>query len=197
MDGPLMHTGQNSGPEPDIIGHAHYSTKEASFQIIKWFILFSMFTMLVHHCVLKGKYLEMLVMIMADITAFLAVVDYTFSDRIIFYRDRVTKIWWGLGSKTIYYIDAKVSKNLKGPEWWMIREKGPNGKPVFFQIPIRYYPDLFHSQESEKILSTLADLADVRTKFWANKSERQCVIIFALLFTILFGAMLFSVWYRN
>jgi hypothetical protein len=196
MDG-ASNTGQNSGPEPNIIGYAHYSIREALFQIVKWSILFSMFTMLVHHCVQEGKYLEMVVMIMADLMAFLAVVDYTFSDRIIFYRDRVTKIWWGLGSKTIYYFDAKVSKNSKGLEWCQIREKGPNGKPFLFQIPIRYYPDLFHSQESEKILSILADLADVRTKFCANKSERQCVIIFALLFSIPIGAMLFIAWYRN
>jgi hypothetical protein len=70
-------------------------------------------------------------------------LDVIFTDRIVFYQDRVVKIWNFLGQKTIYYSKAKVTGaprnwQIQRSKWYQITETGDNGRRIWLQIPILY-----------------------------------------------------------
>ena len=70
-------------------------------------------------------------------------LDSLLTKLIIFYQDRVVKIWNFLGQETIYYSKAKVSGaprnwQIQRLNWYQITETKHNGRSLLFQIPIIY-----------------------------------------------------------
>jgi hypothetical protein len=173
--------------------------ERASFQITCYLLLLCYSACGCYKTFVKGSYIGVFLTFVLGVIALQFLLDYLFSDRIIFYRDRVTKIWHALGSRTIYYSTAKIFRYTESLAYdWVIREKGPYGEYISMQLPIVYSRQLYHSDASEEIASILNDRTEEKTKdFWANKSESQCVIIFALFFAVLIGALLFGAWYCN
>jgi hypothetical protein len=193
-----MNTEQRKGRRDEIIGSAHFSIEKAIYRIMGYLILLLVCVIASYNTFLKGNYLGVFLLFIMCLIALQFLLDNLFSDRIVFYRDRVTKIWHALGSRTIYFSSARVIRNQYRTDEWVIRETRLNGKTLFLQIPISYEPSLFHSAESEGIVSILTDLAGHKTKdFWSDKTESQCAIIFALYFAVFFAFLLLIVWYRN
>lgn len=82
-------------------------------------------------------------------------LDQIFTDQIIFYQDKVVKIWHFLGQRTIYYSSAKVtggnSKVVQRPKWYQITETKDNGRRLWFQIPILYGAQFVPSDTAEEV----------------------------------------------
>jgi hypothetical protein len=193
-----MKTEERKGQGQEIIGCAYFSVEKAILPILVVLLLLAYFVYGSYETFLKRNYTGVLIFFIADLATILFLVDYLLSDRIIFYRNRVTKTWRVLGSRTIYYSNAKVFRNEYSThtDTWIIGETEPAGKPLFLRLPICYGHRLYLSDKSEEILSILTDLTDKKTEdFWANKSERRALIIFGLFSSILVGFLVFGTWY--
>jgi hypothetical protein len=194
-----VNTEQNKRLGDEIICCAYFCRGRALIPILVTLLLLVYFVYGSHETFLKGDYLGMLIFFVTDLMAVLFLLDYLLSDKIIFYRNRVTKIWHAFGSRTIYYSSAKAHRNPESmTESWTISETRLNGKVLFPQIPICFQRRLYSADALEEILSILSDLAGDKTKdFWADKSERQAMIIFGLIFVVLFGVPLVLFFFRN
>lgn len=96
----------------------------------------------------KGHLLES-ALLLAGLVMILLFLDTLFSERLIFYSDRVTKVWRGFGSRTIYYLNAEVGDTYHGMV--SIRESDANGRRSWPQIPIFIQDSLFSFKVREEL----------------------------------------------
>ena len=157
-----MNTEQSTERGNEIVGSAHFSMGRAIFSIMGPCIV-SLYCIMAGFITLsRGEPLWSVLLFVVGVLVLRPLPDLILSDRIIFYGNRVTKIWHILRPRTIYFSRAKVWRNqFRGDTlMWVIRKTGPNGERLFMQKPIIYRPSFFLSEESEEILSLLVDLAD-------------------------------------
>ncbi len=143
--------------------------------------MFSLCVMTGFIALFKGEALVGVLMFVGVLLMFPGLLDLVLSDRIIFYGNRVTKIWHILKPRTIYFSRAKVwrKKLSSDPLEWEIRETGPNGESLFMQRLIFYDPRFFPSEASEEIHSLLIDLADdeIEGRQYSKKADLIAVIV--------------------
>jgi hypothetical protein len=123
----------------------------------------------------------------------LFVLEQIFSARIIFYGDRVTKVWHIFGSRTIYYSNAKATGHGAGTYW--IRETGLDRQYVFTQIPIVCRPYLCSSDVSKEVRAILARLTETKSEPLSDENLRLFKIFYILLFALAYVGMLLWAWY--
>lgn len=129
--------------------------------------------------------------------AFLLLLEMLLSDRIIFYRDKVTKVWHFFGSRTIPYSNARVILAYIRTNMWTISEGRPPGQYLALQIPIVCRPrHLSPPEASQAVKSILKDLACETKKItWADRNPELVKLLFVIWFAVLFGAIIFLVLY--
>jgi hypothetical protein len=159
--GGFMNTKQSRGRGNEIIGSAHFSMGRAIFRIIRGSIVFLLCIMAGFVTLSMEEPLWSILVFVVGLLMLRSLLDLVLSDRIIFYGDKVTKIWHIFGPRTIYFSRAKIWRvqSRVDPLMWVIRETGPNGERLFMKKPIIYDPPFFPSEASEEILSLLIDLA--------------------------------------
>jgi hypothetical protein len=82
-------------------------------------------------------------------------LDAIFFKELLFYQDRVVKVWHLLGQKSIPYSRASV----KGPDWYMrwlssahhIFESKDDGKPIPMRLPLLYHSFFFTPKTRKRI----------------------------------------------
>ncbi|MGB6066460.1 MAG: hypothetical protein WBG50_16785, partial [Desulfomonilaceae bacterium] len=133
-----MNTEQSKDRDNEIIGFAHFSVGRAIFRIIGGSIAISLCVAAGLIRLSNGEPLLGGVLFVAGLLMLRNFLDLALSDRIIFYGNRVTKIWHILGQSTIYFSRARVVrvKFSRRPLEWVIRETGPNGERLSMQRPI-------------------------------------------------------------
>lgn len=183
---------QRKGRGDEIICSARYSLGRVSLWIIGHFLVVYLCFGLAHDSFLKENHIGAFVMFAIGLLLLLFVLEQIFSERIIFYGDRVTKVWHVFGSRTIYYSNAKATGPGKGTYW--IRETGLNRQYAFTKIPIVCRPYLCSSDVSKEVRAILDRLTDSRIKALTDKNLRLIKILIISYFTLLFGVGLFLVW---
>jgi len=106
-------------------------------------------------CLLENKYIGAVALFLIGSAGLLFTLDSALLERIVFYRDRLTKYWYLFGSRTIHYSRAMV----KAPDRYMrllssahfIAEIKENGKPVPMRLPIMYNSFFFPSDAANTI----------------------------------------------
>lgn len=101
--------------------------------------------------------------------------ELLFTKHILFYRDRIAKVWYLFGQRTILYARARlvVTPPSTGYKWikaFSIQETDGTGKIYTFQMPIRFTAH-FVSRETRRkvktVTSYLVDLED-RSKLYED-----------------------------
>ncbi|MBI4964364.1 MAG: hypothetical protein HY913_13890 [Desulfomonile tiedjei] len=156
-----MNTEPSKGRGNAIIGGAHFSMGRAIFGIVRGSVVLSLCFMSGFVMLSMGEPLLSVLMFVLSLLMLRSLLDLILSDRIIFYGNRVTKIWHILGSRTIYFSRAKVwrQQSTVAPPIWLIRETAPNDQRRFIKKQIEYDPRFFPSEAAEEILSRLVELA--------------------------------------
>jgi len=112
---------------------------------------------------LEGKYRGLATLLLpAAILPFL--LDSVLFKEILFYQDRVVKIWHFFGKKAIRYSNGSVSF----PEWYMrwlssahfIFESKENGRPVPMRMPLLYNAFFFSVDSAKQIEKIMAYLTE-------------------------------------
>ncbi len=189
--GGFMNTEQSKERGNEIIGSAYFSIGRALFRMIRVSVVFSLCVMTGFITLSAGEPLLSVLMFVGCLLMFPGLLDLLLSDRIIFYGNRVTKIWHILRPRTIYFSRAKVGRDKsRDPLEWEIRETGPNGEYLFIQKLIFYNPRFFPSEASQEIQSLLTDLADdeIEGRRYSKKADLIAVIV---TLTILLCVVLF------
>jgi hypothetical protein len=177
-----MNTAQSKERGKEIVGTANFSGGRAFFRIIRGCIYFSLFVMTGIGALFAGEMLVSAFLFSGVLLIFPGLLDLLLSDRIIFYGNRVTKIWHILEPKTIYFSNAKVwrDKMSTAPAEWEITENGPGDWvwPWQMQRQILYEPRYFPSEASQEIESLLTDLAgdEISGRPYSKKAGLMAVI---------------------
>lgn len=152
----MLDNGRAKTQEDEIIFSARYSPFRVWFSVIIMFLPFMwLFFGVAYADLLRGKYINALLLALMPSIALLFTLDSIFFRRLVFYEDRVVKLWYVLGQRTIYYSRAIVIGPPKYFHWlssvYAIRETGENGKYLLMQIPISYIAFFFPSATSKGI----------------------------------------------
>jgi hypothetical protein len=103
---------------------------------------------------LRGKYMDAFIVSVLPLLMLLVTLDSIFFKELLFYQDRVVKVWHLFGRRTIYYSAGKVVDPPHSWRWIFsyhhIRETRI-GKNFVIQIPILYIAWLFPSAAAAKI----------------------------------------------
>jgi hypothetical protein len=107
-------------------------------------------------CINDKEYVRaFLLTLMFLLPCILITSDSILFKELIFYRDKVTKLWYLFGSRTIYYGNAKIVGPPRNMKWlssaYQIRENNDKGKTILKQIPILYISFFFPSKTSKAI----------------------------------------------
>ena len=141
--------------DDEIIFSARYSVSRVWLLLIvvavfpTW-LLFSV----VYLDLVRGRYIDALLFSILPLLMLLFTLDSVFFKELLFYQDRVVKVWHIFGNRTIYYVAGKI---VDPPRYWRwvlsghhIRETRP-GKNFVIQIPILYVGSMFPSTTVQKI----------------------------------------------
>ena len=146
--------------DDDLVFSARYSASKVWFAVIVLFT-FPMWLMfnVCYLDLLRGKYIDALISSIVPLFMLLFVLDAIFFKDLLFYQDRVVKVWYLFGQRTIYYRAAKVVDPPPYLRWILtnhhIRETRP-GKRFVVQIPILYIGSFFPS-ESVAVIARILD----------------------------------------
>jgi len=157
--------------EEEILFSARYSVFRVWFMVIV-VVMFPtwIFCYLLYIDVLKGEYIHAFFVSVFLLLMLLLALDSIFFKELLFYQDRVVKVWHIFGNRTIYYRTAKVID----PPWYLrwlsyaIRETGENGKDFLLRVPVSYVAGLFPSDSTK----TIGKILDHLTEDTENRSRR-------------------------
>ena len=187
-----MNTEQIKDRGSEIIGSAHFSVGRAIVHIIGGCIAFLLCVIAGFGALFMGEMLVSAFLFLIVPLMFPGLLDLLLSDRIIFYGNRVTKIWHILKPKTIYFSSAKVKRNKMStdPAKWEITENGPSDWVWgwYMQRQILYEPRFFFSEASQEIHSLLTELAgdEIESGRYTRKDRVIATVIpFAILLCVL------------
>lgn len=137
-----------------------FSAQYSSFRV--WFSFLTAFTFLLTlliagacFAIRDGNYLGGGALAFVAACGALFILDAIFFKELLFYGDRVAKVWHLFGQRTISYSNASVSF----PQWYMrwissahhIFESKENGRPVPLRLPIMYNAFFFPADTWERI----------------------------------------------
>lgn len=147
---------QANAQADDIVFSARYSRFKVWISIIVAIlpVMFLSFGA-AYLCMLRGKYLGAVALSLIGSCGLLFVLDSALFKGIEFFGDRVTKLWYVFGSRTVQYSSGMA----KAPDWYMrllssahfIVEVKDDGRPVPLRLPIMYYAFFFPSDTAKKI----------------------------------------------
>jgi hypothetical protein len=150
--------------DDDLVFSQGYSAFKVWFSVIvlgalpMWLMFYACYLNL-----LRGEYIDALILSAVPLAMLLFVLDAIFFKELLFYRDRVVKVWYLFGHRTIYYRAAKVIDPPPRFRWILtyhhIRETRP-GKAFVLQIPILYIGSFFPSASAEVIARILDYLTE-------------------------------------
>jgi hypothetical protein len=102
----------------------------------------------IHLFLLREDYLRALIVAVPALTFLVGGIDTLLTKHILFYRNRITKVWYFLGQKTIPYARAKLrvfpAYMRNWPGWrtamksFSIVEVDDKGRDTLIQFPISY-----------------------------------------------------------
>lgn len=150
--------------ENEIIFSARYSPSKVWFTIITLF-MFPMWILLssAYHLTLKGQYSIATGCSLLGTAILLFTLDSLLFKELLFYRNRVVKVWRFLGQRTIYYSRAKVTGSSTSYRYFLrvfqIKES-QIGKALFIQVPISCIFFFFPPDVRNKISNIIDYLAD-------------------------------------
>jgi hypothetical protein len=143
-------------PADDIIFAARYSPRKLWFYIIAFFT-FPLVLMFVGVCLALAQknYRGAVAGLTLGSVILLVFLEAIFFKELLFYRDRVMKVWHLFGQKTIPYTRA----NVKRPDWYMrwvssahhIFESEEDGRPIRMRLPLLYHSSFFPPKTATKI----------------------------------------------
>lgn len=157
-----------SASEDEIIFSARYSLLRVWFSVIVAFLFpMYLFFYAAYAEVLRGAYILAATCCLMGCVILLMTLDAILFKALLFYADRVVKVWHLFGRRTIYYSRAKVIGPPKGYEWvssgHAIRETR-TGRDFLLQVPISFMAFFFSSGTSKKIASILDYLTGDKEK---------------------------------
>ena len=158
---------QMNAQADEVIFRATYSALKLSVSmILAWVPFFLIFGGLAYDSMAKKEYWSLGLILFALGCGLYFLLDSMLFKELLFYQDRVVKIWYLLGQKTIHYSSASAA----APHWshrgWLsgspnsIFESKDNGKRVLFRLPIMYCTFFLHSYMAKKIEGIIDYLAD-------------------------------------
>jgi hypothetical protein len=137
-------------PRDEIIFSASYSRPRALLGFVVLMLPGLLFFVLGCLAVLFGEYGAAAFFLSLSLPVLIFGIEESFSERVIFYRDRVTKVWQGFGSRTVHYSNAQVASPQANSIWFAdygLRETGPNAK--WLQFP-PFYINLSHFSPDDR-----------------------------------------------
>jgi len=140
-----------------------FSARYSPFRVWVMVIFIAMFPIWVFLRVsylnlLRGEYLNAFLFSAPLLLMIYFTLDSILFKELLFYSDRVVKIWHFFGRRTIYYRRAKVIH----PPWYLrwlghaIRETRENGKDLLMQMPVSYVA-CFLRADSIKMIGKILD----------------------------------------
>lgn len=112
---------------------------------------------------LRGDYFRTVCAIIALPAYVLISLDILLTKEIVFYRDRVEKVWHLVGRRTIPYSTGLVRGPADEFRWiqkgYTIREVGADGKAALVQVPIGYNARFVDSETAKQIDVIMAYMA--------------------------------------
>jgi hypothetical protein len=146
---------QTKTEQGEIIFSARYSVLRVWSMVIvvamfpTWIFCYLLYIDVVHEKYIHAFFVSVLLLLMLLFT-----LDSILFKELLFYQDRVVKVWHIFGSRTIYYVAGKI---VDPPRYWRwvlsghhIRETR-SGKNFVLQIPVLYIGSMFPSTTARKI----------------------------------------------
>jgi hypothetical protein len=176
---PVVDSDQKAPQDNEVILCVRFSQ---TFRRI-WGVIFIGLVALAHdipyHATARGDYLEGLFLGFGCLGLLAAGVDGLFTRHILFHRDRVVKVWYLLGQRTIPYASAKLAVNpawtrsmvwpfpypAKGkPEPFRIYETDGEAKVRLIQLPICFGRSGLSPETTEKVETITSYLVGVEDR---------------------------------
>lgn len=146
---------QQSSKSDELIYFAKYSTLKL---LLSWLLnaLGVYLLIAVDISLLRdGKYFNGFLWSLMTLAILILFLDSILLRGLYFYKDRVVKVWKFGGTRTIYYITAKVYGPPNRFKWltssYTIRATKNNDKVSFLQIPIQYMSFFFSSTDANNV----------------------------------------------
>jgi len=112
----------------------------------------------------KGQYVKTVCAVIGVIIFVPLTIDIMLTKEFLFYSDRVVKVWYLLGRRTIPYASAVVRGPAEAFRWiqkgYTIREFRDDWTRRFFQIPILYNARFVDREVAEQIDAIMAYMAE-------------------------------------
>jgi hypothetical protein len=168
----VVDNGPKAPQDDEVILCVRYTTFVGWLVLIGVMFLVYIFCDALYRLIPGGKYVEALIVGAAASVMLAGAIDFLFTKHVLFYRDRIVKVWHFLGQKTIPYERAKliVSPRFVQRRVWPLPNNGfrisltdKTGRTYPIQIPV-LFPRICVAAETRKkaefIVSYLADVED-------------------------------------
>jgi hypothetical protein len=142
---------QTQTHEDEIILSARYSPLRVWFWLIIIFPLPALpFFYIAYACMRDGNYIGGAFVILLCAGLLIFALDALFFERLLFYQDRVVKVWRLFGRRTLYYSRASITQNEESIARYIV-ESYEDGSSVRFRLPIMYIARLFPRETTKRI----------------------------------------------
>ena len=128
----------------------------------------------------QGKYIRAIIILVAGSMGLALGLEFLFTKRIVFYKDRVIKEWHLLGERTIFYDNAKLvwASRLNGPrkgKGYIIRQVAPSGILGLLQVPIWLVSVCVSPKTEKQVDAVLSYLVGIDEHSTASEKRRLFV----------------------
>jgi hypothetical protein len=155
---------QVTDPRDEIILEARYSGAAFWLSQIALLVFGCLVLYASYDYLLRGDYIKVALGLICAPFVLTVTVDQILTREILFYPDRVVKIWRFLGRRTIYYSNGQV----KGPpphlRWlqkaYHIKEVRQKGTNILQRVPILYNTRFFPSETARQVAVIMEFLTD-------------------------------------
>lgn len=159
-------TGQTGPQDDEVILRVTYNTFTFWFLSIFCLGLTTLGWYVVYVCVLRSAYLLALICVPGALGTLAVTIDGSLTKHILFYDNRLVKVWYFLGQRTIPYAKAKLCVNSGYRQWrygdagksFRVWEIDDTGRVLWSQVYVGYCYPCVPGETRERVQTVLSYL---------------------------------------